>query len=64
LPEEHESYLVWWTDLTHEKYYEIVEYHPKEGWIGDVPQAYKGKYTVIAWQPLPAPYQPKGEKEQ
>ena len=61
LPEEHGEYLVWWTDLTQNEYYEITEYHPAEGWIGDIPQAVEGKYTVIAWQPLPAPYQPEGE---
>lgn len=59
LPEEYGDYLVWWTDITRSQYYEIVEYEPSNGWIGDIPQAVEGKYSVIAWQPLPHP--PKGE---
>ncbi len=54
LPEEHGEYLVWWTDLTGNKYYEITEYLPGEGWIGTIPQAF-GEYKVIAWMPLPEP---------
>lgn len=61
LPEEYGEYLVWWTDITGKRYYEITEYEPENGWIGDIPQAVEGKYNVIAWQPLPKPYQPKGE---
>ena len=61
LPEEYGDYLVWWTDITRGQYYEIVEYEPNNGWIGDIPQSFEGKYSVIAWQPLPEPYQPKGE---
>jgi hypothetical protein len=62
LPEEQDEYLVWWTadGFKGKCFYEIVEYHPEEGWIGKIPQAPFGKYTIIAWQPLPAPYQ-KGE---
>lgn len=56
LPEEYGEYLVWWTDITRSQYYEIVEYEPSNGWIGDIPQAVEGKYSVIAWQPLPEPY--------
>ena len=56
LPEEYGEYIVWWTDITKSKYYEIVEYEPSNGWIGDIPQAVEGKYSVIAWQPLPEPY--------
>ena len=56
LPEEYGEYLVWWTDITRGQYYEIVEYEPSNGWIGDIPQAVEGKYSVIAWQPLPEPY--------
>ena len=59
LPKEYGDYLVWWTDITRGQYYEIVEYEPSNGWIGDIPQAVEGKYSVIAWQPLPQP--PKGE---
>lgn len=56
LPEEYGEYIVWWTDITKSKYYEIVEYEPSNGWIGDIPQAVEGKYSVIAWQPLPEPF--------
>ena len=61
LPEEQDEYLVWWTadGFKGKCFYEIVEYSPEEGWIGKIPQAPFGKYTVIAWQAL-APYQ-KGE---
>ena len=59
LPEEYREYLVWWTDITRSQYYEIVEYEPSNGWIGDIPQAVEGKYSVIAWQPLPEPYKEK-----
>lgn len=63
LPEVQDEYLVWWTadGFKGKCFYEIVEYSPEEGWIGKIPQAPFGKYTVIAWMPLPsAPYQ-KGE---
>ena len=56
LPEEYGDYLVWWTDITRGQYYEIVEYEPDNGWIGEIPQAFEGKYSVIAWQPLPEPF--------
>ena len=56
LPEEYGDYLVWWTDITRGQYYEIVEYEPNNGWIGDIPQSFEGKYSVIAWQPLPEPF--------
>lgn len=57
LPKEHGDYLVWWTDIRGSKFYEITEYDPNDGWIGDIPQAFKGKYSVIAWMPLPEPYE-------
>lgn len=56
LPEEYGEYLVWWTDITRGQYYEIVEYESDNGWIGEIPQAFEGKYSVIAWQPLPEPF--------
>ena len=56
LPEEYGDYLVWWTDITRKQYYEIVEYEPNNGWIGEIPQAVEGIYSVIAWQPLPEPF--------
>ena len=56
LPEEYGDYLVWWTDITRNQYYEIVEYEPTNGWIGEIPQAVEGKYSIIAWQPLPEPF--------
>ena len=55
-PEYYGDYLVWCTDIRKSKYYEIVEYEPSNGWIGDIPQAVEGKYSVIAWQPLPEPF--------
>ena len=62
LPEEYGDYLVWWADITGKQYYEIAEYEPNNGWIGEIPQAVEGKYSVIAWQPLPEPYK-EGEEE-
>ena len=56
LPEEYGDYLVWWTDITRKQYYEIVEYEPNNGWIGEIPQAVEGIYSIIAWQPLPEPF--------
>ena len=56
LPEEYGEYIVWWTDITRGQYYEIVEYEPDNGWIGEITQAFEGKYSVIAWQPLPEPF--------
>ena len=61
LPEEYGDYIVWWTDITRGQYYEIVEYEPNNGWIGDIPQSFEGKYSVIAWQPLPEPYKESDE---
>ena len=55
LPEEYGDYLIWWTDITGNQYYEITEYEPNNGWIGDILQSFEGKYSVIAWQPLPEP---------
>ena len=61
LPEEQDEYLVYWTaeGFKGKCFYEIIEYHLEDGWIGEIPQAPFGKYTVIAWMELPA-YQ-KGE---
>ena len=61
LPEVQDEYLVWWTaeSFKGKCFYEIVEYSPEEGWIGKIPQAPFGKYTVIAWMPLPPKYEPK-----
>lgn len=75
LPEEYGDYLVAWRPLSMSDedimgkvgrevphFYEIVEYDPDDEalWIGSIEQA-QGEYEVIAWQPLPEPYQPKGE---
>ena len=75
LPDEYGDYLVAWKPLHMSAediirkvgraiphYYEIVEYDPddEELWIGSIEQA-QGEYEIIAWQPLPDPYQPKGE---
>ena len=56
LPEEYGDYLVWWTDITRNQYYEIVEYEPNNGWIGEISHAVEGIYSVIAGQPLPEPF--------
>lgn len=75
LPEEYGDYLVAWRPLSMSDedimkkvgrevphFYEIVEYDPDDEalWIGSIEQA-KGEYEIIAWKPLPEPYQPKGE---
>lgn len=75
LPKEYGDYLVAWKPLHMSTediikkvgravphFYEIVEYNPDDEalWIGSIEQA-KGEYEIIAWQPLPQPYQPKGE---
>ena len=75
LPEEYGDYLVAWRPLSMSDedimgkvgrevphFYEIVEYDPDDEalWIGSIEQA-QGEYEIIAWQPLPKPYQPKGE---
>ena len=75
LPKEYGDYLVAWRPLSMSAedimkkvgrevphFYEIVEYDPDDEalWIGSIEQA-KGEYEIIAWQPLPQPYQPKGE---
>ena len=75
LPEEYGDYLVAWKPLHMSAediikkvgravphFYEIVEYDPDDEalWIGSIEQA-QGEYEIIAWQPLPDPYQPKGE---
>ena len=75
LPEEYGDYLVAWRPLSMSgedimkkvgrevpHFYEIVEYDPDDEalWIGSIEQA-QGEYEIIAWQPLPQPYQPKGE---
>lgn len=76
MPDEYGDYLVAWKPLHMSAediirkvgraiphYYEIVEYDPddEELWIGSIEQA-QGEYEIIAWQPLPSPYQPKGEQ--
>lgn len=74
LPEKYGDYLVAWKPLHMSAediikkvgravphFYEIVEYDPDDEalWIGSIEQA-QGEYEIIAWQPLPEPYQPKG----
>lgn len=76
LPEEYGEYLVAWKSLDMTKdqmikmwghvvphFCEIIEYDPDddEKWIGDIEQA-KGKYEIIAWQPLPGYYHPYQNK--
>ena len=75
LPKEYGDYLVAWKPLHMSAediikkvgravphFYEIVEYNPDDEalWIGSIEQA-QVEYEIIAWQPLPQPYQPKGE---
>ena len=74
LPKEYGDYLVAWRPLSMSAedimkkvgrevshFYEIVEYDPDDEalWIGSIEQA-QGEYEIIAWQPLPQPFQ-KGE---
>lgn len=76
LPEKYGDYLVAWKPLYMRAediaqkvgravphYYEIVEYDPDDEalWIGGIEQA-QGNYEIIAWQPLPDPYQQKEEQ--
>ena len=78
LPEEYGDYLVAWKPLYMSAediikkvgravphFYEIVEYDPDDEalWIGSIEQA-QGEYEIIAWQPLPQPYQPKGDYDE
>lgn len=62
LPEEYGDYLVAWRELGQNSdiphYYEIIEYDPNDEalWIGGIPQAH-GEYVVLAWQPLPEPWE-------
>lgn len=71
LPEEYGDYLVAWKPLHMSAediikkvgravphFYEIVEYDPDDEalWIGSIEQA-QGEYEIIAWQPLPQPFQ-------
>ena len=58
LPKEQDEYLVTWIPeyFPKKRFCEIVEYSPEDGWIGKIPQAPFGKYTIIAWRPLPQPY--------
>lgn len=75
LPEKYGDYLVAWKPLHMSAediakkvgreiphFYEIVEYDPDDEalWIGSIEQAQR-EYEIIAWRPLPEPYQPKGE---
>ena len=63
LPEKTECYLVTWRDrVTCKNYVEIVEYDAgSKEWLDCICQAGLLGYDIIAWKPLPAPYQPKGE---
>ena len=77
MPEKYGDYLVAWKPLHMSAediakkvgreiphFYEIVEYDPDDEalWIGSIEQAQR-EYEIIAWRPLPEPYQPKGERE-
>lgn len=63
LPEKYGDYLIAWYHkekhikaLQNEHYYEICEYSPEEGWLSNFPQCPEG-YEVVAWQPLPEPWE-------
>lgn len=64
LPEEYGDYLIAWFHTNKyakamqkgKHYYEICEYSPEEGWLSDFKQCPEG-YEVIAWQPLPEPWE-------
>ena len=60
LPEDGESYLVTNAES-------FGQFHTYKGWydgkhkIWHMDGNFERKMNVIAWQPLPSPYQPKGE---
>lgn len=63
LPEEYGSYLVAWKtipmiDRIHTHFYEILEFDPDDEalWTGIIRQANGLEYEIIAWMPLPEPY--------
>jgi hypothetical protein len=75
LPEKYGSYLVAWKPCNMSEeyvvkksgaphYYEILEYDPDDesGWIESIEQA-TGEYEILAWMPLPDPYQESEEAE-
>lgn len=66
LPEEYDSYLVMWRRLAEGNsdglFYEICEYYPEENEWERIEQAGEAGAEIVAWMPLPEPYEPK-EKE-
>lgn len=70
LPEKYDCYLVAWKPCNMSEeyvvkrsgaphFYEILAYDPDDesGWIESIEQA-EGEYVILAWMPLPEPYQP------
>lgn len=61
LPDKYDSYLVLWRSLTEgypdRLFYEICEYVPEEDEWGRIEQAGEEGAEIIAWMPLPEPYQ-------
>lgn len=66
LPEEYDSYLIMWRHLTEgypdRLFYEICEYEPEVDEWERIEQAGDAGAEIVAWMPLPEPYEPK-EKE-
>lgn len=63
LPEEYNSYLVMWRpragEYTDRLFYEICEYDPDEDEWERIEQAGEAGAEIVAWMPLPKPYEPK-----
>lgn len=66
LPDENDCYLVMWRHLTEgypdRLFYEICEYEPEVDEWERIEQAGDAGAEIVAWMPLPEPYEPK-EKE-
>ena len=64
LPEKNDVYLVTWMPNSNpwgRTFMEILEFADGE-WVDDIPQAKHygdGKFSVLAWMPLPDPYKEK-----
>lgn len=67
LPEKYDSYLVMWRSLTEgfpdRLFYEICEYYPEEDEWERIEQVGEAGAEIVAWMPLPEPYEKGGEKE-
>lgn len=62
-PEKYDSYQVMWRpragEYTDRLFYEICEYDPDEDEWERIEQAGEAGAEIVAWMPLPKPYEPK-----